>query len=276
MSTSRTTGTTPDQKDRPAPARPRSYGRGEPAWIELSVRDTERAAGFYRRLFGWEHNRPAGERMSFGVLEGERVAGFRPMSDDDRGSARWSVYLATQDLEGTVTAAESAGATVLVAPRSASSWGRLAVMADPTDGEVGLWEAEILKGVQAAPGNGTPVWFELASADHDAAVDFYTDVLDWECRELERDEGGDGDGTYTVLGDAPDGGAGITGLPTGSEDRSHWSVYFGTPDTDASVRRVVEIGGSVVSEPRDTPHGRLAAVADDQGGVFHLMGPSSD
>ncbi|MGC5627710.1 VOC family protein [Georgenia sp. Z1344] len=270
MATSRTTGKPTGQSEAPAPARPRSYGTGDPAWIELCVPDTERAAEFYRRLFGWEHNRPAGEKLSFGLLEGERVAGFRPI--DEGGSGRWSVYLATDHLEGSVTAAESAGATVLVPPQASASWGRFAVLTDPTNGEVGLWEAEILRGVQAQPGNGTPVWFELASIDHDAAVTFYGDALGWDCRELERSE----ELTYTVLGDAPDGGAGITGLQDWPDVRSRWAIYFGTPDTDASVRRVVEIGGTVVVEPRDTPYGRLAAVADDQGAVFHLMGPADD
>lgn len=269
MATSRSTRKTDAAAEPKPPAPLRRYQQGQPAWIELGVEDTDRAATFYKRLFGWEHNRPAGEKLTFGVLEGERVAGFRPI---DEGSARWAVYLCAPDLDASVSAAEDAGATVVVPPRASASWGRYAVVTDPTDGEVGLWEAETLRGIQAQPGHGTPTWFELATVDHDRAVTFYTDALGWDARELARTD----ELTYSVLGDAPEGGGGIMSLPAGEEAGSRWSIYFGTPDTDASVRRVVEIGGSVVTAPEDTPYGRLAAVADDQGAVFHLMGPTTE
>lgn len=269
MATSRSTRKTGAAAEPKPPAPLRKYDQGQPAWIELREADTDRAANFYKRLFGWEHNRPAGEKLSFGLLEGERVAGFRPIDED--GSAHWSVYLCATDLAGTVAAVQRAGGKVLVEPTASASWGRFAVVTDPTDGEVGLWEAETLRGIQAQPGHGTPTWFELATDDHDRAVEFYRDALGWDAHELSRTE----EQTCTVLGDAPEGGAGIVGLPGGQDVRSHWSVFFGTPDTDASVRRVVEIGGSVVAEPVDTPYGRVAVVADDQGAVFRLKGPAT-
>lgn len=51
-----------------------------------------------------------------------------------------------------------------------------------------------------------------------------------------------------------------------------WRVYFGTADTDVSVARVQANGGSVIREPIDHPCGRMSTVADDQGGVFSLLG----
>ena len=42
-------------------------------------------------------------------------------------------------------------------------------------------------------------------------------------------------------------------------------------DTDAALARVAELGGTVVRPAWDTPYGRMAVPADDQGAVFSLM-----
>ena len=52
---------------------------------------------------------------------------------------------------------------------------------------------------------------------------------------------------------------------------AHWSVYFGTADTDATLTRAVELAGRVVEPAEDTPYGRLAVAADPTGAVFKLM-----
>ena len=41
---------------------------------------------------------------------------------------------------------------------------------------------------------------------------------------------------------------------------AHWSIYFGVEDADASLGRIVELGGSIVEPAEDTPYGRLARV----------------
>ena len=54
-----------------------------------------------------------------------------------------------------------------------------------------------------------------------------------------------------------------------------WSIYFGRADTDASVAKTTELGGSLVQPAEDTPYGRLAVCADPTGAVFKLVaGPT--
>lgn len=52
---------------------------------------------------------------------------------------------------------------------------------------------------------------------------------------------------------------------------SAWTIYFGAEDTDAAVANVVELGGTVVEPPEDTPYGRMARVADPFGTNFKLV-----
>jgi predicted enzyme related to lactoylglutathione lyase len=52
---------------------------------------------------------------------------------------------------------------------------------------------------------------------------------------------------------------------------SHWTVYFGSDDTDATLARIVELGGTVVQPAEDTPYGRLAGAADPLGVRFRIV-----
>jgi predicted enzyme related to lactoylglutathione lyase len=52
----------------------------------------------------------------------------------------------------------------------------------------------------------------------------------------------------------------------------YWTVYFGSDDVDATVAKLVELGGSVIRPAEDTPYGRLAAVADPGGVRFSIGG----
>jgi uncharacterized protein len=55
-----------------------------------------------------------------------------------------------------------------------------------------------------------------------------------------------------------------------------WSIYFGTEDADATLARIVELGGSIVQPAEDTPYGRLAQAADPSGINFKLIQPPTD
>ena len=53
-------------------------------------------------------------------------------------------------------------------------------------------------------------------------------------------------------------------------------MYFGTTDTDRAVDLVTSHGGQVVRPASDSPYGRMAIVADDQGAVFSLISTPAD
>ena len=55
---------------------------------------------------------------------------------------------------------------------------------------------------------------------------------------------------------------------------AHWTVYFGVADTDASLAKIVELGGSIVRPAEDTPYGRLATATDPTGTQFNLVAPN--
>jgi predicted enzyme related to lactoylglutathione lyase len=79
---------------------------------------------------------------------------------------------------------------------------------------------------------------------------------------------------YTTMRD-PSGGGDLAGimdargfLPASAP--AQWSIYWHVDQVDACVAQVKALGGSVVSEPQDTPFGRLATVLDPAGAPFRL------
>jgi predicted enzyme related to lactoylglutathione lyase len=126
---------------------------------------------------------------------------------------------------------------------------------------------------------GRFLWTELMTTDVEGAKAFYTQVIGWET-QLWGDgqpspEMGGQPYTMWIAGDVRVGG--VMRLP--EEARSmgappHWMSNIGTPDVDASVRMVKEMGGQVYVPPMDVPKiGRVAVVADPQGATFALFQP---
>lgn len=119
---------------------------------------------------------------------------------------------------------------------------------------------------------GSPCWLDLGAPDPAAASDFYATVFGWQCAPFDpaRPEGYricrlDGR-TVAAIGALTEEGA-----------RSAWTVYFHTPDADATVRAVEEAGGSVRTAPAGvgTDDGRFAQLTDPQGGRFAVWEPGS-
>ncbi len=57
---------------------------------------------------------------------------------------------------------------------------------------------------------------------------------------------------------------------------AHWSVYFAVEDTDAAVATVNGLGGATVRPAWDSPYGRIAIVADNDGAAFSLISAPTD
>jgi predicted enzyme related to lactoylglutathione lyase len=185
----------------------------------------------------------------------------------------WSVYLATDDAGKATEAAEANGGQVHVTPMVVGEFGTMAVVADPGGAAIGIWQPGLHRGFGVLGEPGAPSWFELHSRSYERAVDFYRTVFRWDTRVVSDTP----DFRYTTAVDGDDMLAGVMDasgfLPQGVPD--HWSVYFGTEDTDVALARIVELGGSVVIGAEDTPYGRLATAADPTGAHFKLVAPNA-
>lgn len=103
------------------------------------------------------------------------------------------------------------------------------------------------------------------------SVTFYEDVFGWQTR-VQSDTPEFRDTVQTADGEDF---AGIVAARDGdlaAGQAGRWEVFFRVADIDATLTRVVELGGTVLREPADTPFGRLAEAADPTGTRFSLAG----
>ncbi|SFX88053.1 VOC family protein [Streptomyces atratus] len=114
----------------------------------------------------------------------------------------------------------------------------------------------------AAFARSAPCWVDAQLPDLEAGKRFYGELFGWTFRA--------GEGPYA---DAYSGGKLVAALAAKQDGRmpTAWGVYFATDDIVASVARIREAGGQVITEPvRAGRAGVLAQAADPGGAVFGL------
>jgi predicted enzyme related to lactoylglutathione lyase len=232
--------------------------------------DTEASREFYGAIFGWTAEEPDeshGGYFSF-RKDGVRVAGCMASEPGAPVTDVWSVYLASEDAEKTLAAAESEGGLIHVAAMPIDDIGTMAFLADPGGAGVGVWQPGTHQGFGIVEEPGSPSWFELHTRDYDAVLAFYRNVFGWDTH-VESDSD---DFRYTTL---QYGGLPLAGVMDAAgflppDAPSCWSVYWAVDSVDATVDHAVALGSTVVHAPEDTPYGRLAAVLDPHGATFKL------
>jgi len=240
--------------------------------MDLSTSDPERAKTFYGGLFGWDAADTGEEFGHYHLLnKGDAgIAGMMPKDDTQQDQPdAWMIYFAVPDAAATSAAVRNAGGQVIFDAEQVGDLGAMTIATDPTGAWVGFWQPGQHKGFDLYGEHGAPAWHELHTRDLDAAAAFYGKVLGLEVADMEM-EGGPRYKTINVDGDQKAGLMDASGfLPEGVP--SHWMVYYGVDDTDATIAKAEELGGSVLAPAEDTPFGRMATLADPMGATFNVI-----
>ncbi|MEV6116967.1 VOC family protein [Streptomyces sp. NPDC052109] len=243
---------------------------GTPCWVSLMAHGLAATEEFYGELFGWEF-RPGSQQLGpyvRAVLDGHEVAGMGQLPPDRRLPIAWTPYLASEDVDQTADTVRECGGTVAVGPLDAAEAGRMAIAADPSGAVFGIWQgarhlATVITGVP-----GTPAWNELVTFETESVAKFYATVFGYEQEPVVS-----ADFDYVTLHLAGRPVAGLHGVGHAlPRDRGpHWQTYFEVADADATVRQVADLGGRLIRQPHDSPHGRVATVADPEGAEFSVI-----
>src|SRR3954453_14225575 len=115
---------------------------GAPCWVDLMTSDTEASREFYGAVFGWTAEEPNEEHGGYFNFrkDGVRIAGCMSSQPDVPVTDVWSVYLATDDAQKTVDAAETERGQVHIPPMQVSELGTMAFIADPGGAGIGVWQ----------------------------------------------------------------------------------------------------------------------------------------
>lgn len=273
--------TTPAASATSSPFTPTAAGGagvlGRFLWHDLMTSDVEGATRFYGSVAGWTTtpfgagDAGEGKPPYLMWLAGGRPVGGVTTRPDDSASppAFWMAHVGTPDLDATYAAALALGARSHVPPTVIPSVGRFAIVADPQGAPFSLYEpadatAAAAGSAAAAPSVGGFAWYELATRDAGAALEFYGRLFGWE-RTGASDMGamgeyvmyGQGERTYGGMFNA---GAGVTPA---------WLLYIHVDSVERAVEAVRAGGGEVQHGPVAVPGGgRIAQCRDPQGGAF--------
>ena len=169
------------------------YPHGTPCWVDLATADLAGARAFYAGLFGWEYEDEEMAEMGIGVysmamLEGSAAAAIYEASPrqmrPDR-SAKWNLYVSVENVDDVVGRVAANGGAVLAGSRDVDRAGRVAVIADPTDCVVTLWEPGEFTGCGVMSEAGA---FSMVGASEHGSCGIGR-VLREGCRSRNRDGG---------------------------------------------------------------------------------------
>jgi uncharacterized protein len=246
------------------------WADGTPCWADLSTPDQAAASAFYTAVLGWTVADTGDDLGNYGIcMVGDRAAaGIMQQDPADPAPPAWTTYLASSDVDKTCEAIASNGGTVVMPAMDVGQEGRMAVAQDPNGAFFGVWQAGRMVGAGIVNEPGGMGWNECLSRDPAKARAFYSAVFGYEYTPME------GMSDYQTINGAGPGGTigGVGALDPGTPEGTpaHWVAYFGVGDADAAVEAARSGGGRVLTEPFDTPHGRMATIADPYGAVLSL------
>jgi predicted enzyme related to lactoylglutathione lyase len=241
------------------------YAPGTPCWVDVSTPDMAATKAFYGGLFGWEATSypEMGGYTNF-TMHGKLICGAAPTMSPDQHPA-WGTYICVANVDATAQAVHDNGGQVAMAPMDVADLGRMAIFQDPTGAFFGLWQPGQHKGAQLVNEPGSFGWNELDTRDMDAAKAFYTKVFPWTAKT--EGAGAEAYTEWQLDGRSIAGGMVINeSFPP--DVPPNWLTYFVVANSDATVAKAKELGGTVVMSGMDTDQGRIAVIADPHGAVF--------
>ncbi|MEM6336827.1 MAG: VOC family protein, partial [Bacteroidota bacterium] len=214
------------------PMRTSPWPAGQFCWAELATISLPDAASFYAQLFGWSPD--TGQDETYTIF---KRAGYDLLAAYDRSTDKlaknapptWFLYVASNDVDATVSAAEEAGGHILAGPAEVGNSGRVAVLRDPIGATIGVYQATGHFGTATANEPGSMCWWELAARDAARVAPFYEHVFGWTAQV------GTAHGTaYTRFVKDEVEVAGMLQMTAEWGDiPSNWSLYFQVADIDA-------------------------------------------
>jgi uncharacterized protein len=248
--------------------------RGRFIWHELVTTDPDAASEFYSTVLPWKTQDSGMPSYTLWMAGKTRVGGLTGLPDGaEAGSPpHWIVYVATPDVDATVTEAEHLGGKVVKGPTDIPNMGRFAVLADPQGATFAVYTppGPPPEGGSASPGPGEFNWHELATTDYAAALDFYVALFGWE-KGPAHDMGSMGIYQIVSLGGAQIGG--IYNLHAPSTP-PHWLSYVGVVDCAKATAAAKAGGARVLNGPMEVPGGSwISMLMDPQGGAFAVVEP---
>lgn len=238
---------------------------GAPTWMDLSTPDMEGARVFYQRIFGWEFI-DMGEDFGhyhYALAQGRAAAGIGQLQPDAQTPSAWTIYLAST--AGDADRVRALGGQIALEPMAVGDAGTMTICIDPGGAFFGLWQPDNFIGAAVEGEHGGMAWGEVATRNAAELCGFYGKLFGLTAHKVEDQE-------YFIMGRGEEMLFGIMQMDEQwGEMPPHWMGYFAIDDVESALERTVAAGGSVMVPAFDTPHGRIAVIADPFGAALSII-----
>ncbi len=116
---------------------------------------------------------------------------------------------------------------------------------------------------------GSIVWRDLTVPDADGVRDFYSEVVGWAAKPHDMGEYNDYEMIASGTGECVAGVCHARGA--NANVPAQWMIYVTVADVEASAKRCVELGGSVLDGPRPMGAKPFCVVRDPAGATLALI-----
>ena len=241
---------------------------GKFVWFDLFSEDASTSAAFYEALFGWTIT-PLGDpkgRISTISRQGRPIANLIGL-ESRPGRAKWLCYLSVPDVDRALDRVRELGGSVHREARDLADMGRVAIVVGPQNASLGLVVSSSGDPADTGPAPGMWLGSELWTTDEDAALAFYTGLVDYEVNSVKLR----GKVRYSMLLSQGHRRGGIVEFPW-SDGAPEWIPYVEVDDAGKTAAMARKLGGKVLLSPdMSVAEGRVAIIRDPAGAVFGIQ-----
>ncbi|GGS85247.1 MULTISPECIES: VOC family protein [Streptomyces] len=258
------------------------FSEGAPCWADAMFTDVEAAKAFYGEVLGWTFGEAASEYGNYtqAYSDGKAVAAVVPPMPGTEAPSQWCLYFASPDAAATAEKIRAAGGEVMMGPMQIGTYGTMLIAKEPSGAVFGVWQPGEHRGFEKMGEPGAYTWAEVFTRDPERVDAFFPQVFPYGAQQMQPDgspeeEGMDfrvfsaGGPENPVLGRMAMGGDFPPEVPP------YVQLYFSVPDCDEAVAKAQRLGGRLHFGPMDSPFGRFAALADQQGAAFAVIDTST-
>ncbi|MBT2543470.1 VOC family protein [Streptomyces sp. ISL-44] len=258
------------------------FTEGAPCWVDAMFADVEAAKTFYGDVLGWTFGEASSEYGNYtqAYSGGKAVAAVVPPMPGADAPSQWCLYFASPDVAATAEKVASSGGEVLMGPVQVGSFGSMLIAKEPSGAVFGVWQPGDHKGFEKMGEPGAYAWAEVFTREPAKADAFLPKVFPYSAQQMDAGDDPEMAGMdFKVfsLGGPENPVLGRMKMDKDfPADLPPWiQVYFGVPNCDEAVEKAKKHGGKLHFGPMDSPFGRFAAVADQQGAAFAVIDMST-
>ena len=142
--------------------------------------------GFCRDPPGYTHVGPNASHAILNLRGGRAAEPGRGSDERSKVPPHWNLYIAVDDADASAKRAGELGGTVIAPPFDVGTFGRMAVILDPTGAAFCIWQAKDTTGTTITGESGTLCWADLSTPDPASAKPFYEGLFGWKIGPAEK------------------------------------------------------------------------------------------